>query len=185
MADNPFKASGALTGIAGLHRTTRLFDIAAGLPLANLKSQSGVVDPTRGAFRDLISISAAARGLTPDLGGLHAATRMGDIARGFSVAGFVRPEMRALTGLSEAAASIVAPFRGVAYGETVTWVRRLDLGMRSISADWAAKDDLEASAEAFARLTRFADVARDGRDRRHRAGRAWGGDHHAGVRGDS
>lgn len=172
--DVPKLPNRTLAAAAGLSPRSTLGDIAAGSGLSRLDALMNITHPTRGLIKGLSpahglfqdtklnALTAAARGLTPEMTGLTAISRFGQIARGVEMGAFIRPELRALTGLSEAAAAIVRPFQGLTWSDAA-WARRLDLGMRSIPAAWAAEGDAEGSAEAFARLSRFADVTRKAR----------------------
>lgn len=89
-----------------------------------------------------------------------APARMAEIGRGIELANLVAPKLPEILKLSEIVAARVHPFEDIL--KQAEWSSVLSDRMARIDVAWALGEELEGSAEAFARLSRLSDVARAG-----------------------
>jgi len=89
-----------------------------------------------------------------------APSRFAEIGRSIELSSFIAPKFPELLKLSEIAAARVHPFEKIT--KQAEWGAILSDRMFRIDVAWALGEELEGSAEAFARLSRMSDIARVG-----------------------
>ncbi len=89
-----------------------------------------------------------------------ATSRGAEIARGLDLAHLVAPKLPEIMRLSKIIGARVHPFEDVL--KSAEWNSVLYQRMSKIDVAWALGEELESSAEAFARLSRLSDLARLG-----------------------